>query len=62
MSIDGFRQRMRYQEGLELLAWDTYIKAASELKPGKYKDLFLEISKQEEQHAKLVREVLELLG
>lgn len=61
MTIDAFLRRMRDQEGLELLAWDTYVKAAAELKDGSYKDLFLEIAKQEERHAELVREVLELL-
>ena len=62
MTIEEFKKRMKYQEELEVLAWDTYIKSASELKPGKYKELFLEIAKQEEHHAELVREVLELLG
>jgi len=61
MTIKEFQERMSYQEELEVLAWDTYIKSAAKLKPGKYNTLFLDIAKEEEHHAKLIKEVLELL-
>lgn len=54
-----FVKRMEHQ--LELLALETYSQSAARLGPGKYRELFLGIASQEEHHAELVREVLELL-
>ena len=61
MSTEDFRKRMEHNKELELVAWNSYSKFASELKPGKYRTMFLKIAEQEKHHANLVDEILEKL-
>jgi len=61
MTTEDLTRLMERQKMLEILAHDTYTRFAAELKPGPYKDLFLRIALDEEEHARLVREIIERL-
>ena len=61
MNIKEFRERMKHQRELEVLAWNTYIKFATEIGEGEYQELFLRIAGEEKHHVELMDEILSRL-
>jgi len=61
MNTEEFRSRIAKQLEVERLAYDKYSELAALTKPGEYRDMFLVISGQEENHVRLCEEILALL-
>ena len=61
MTIEDFKKRMEHQKEIELMAWNSYTEFTGELKPGKYREMFVRIAEQELYHAQLIDEILERL-
>jgi rubrerythrin len=61
-SVEQFRERMERQKEQELYAEEVYSRFAAELGKGKYAEMFAEISEQEREHARIVDEIIALLG
>ena len=60
-SVEEFRRRIVEQRQLEMQAADIYSGFAAELEEGRYRDLFIAISKEEERHVRACDEILDIL-
>ena len=61
-SVEQFRERMERQKEQEMYAEEVYSRFAAELGKSKYAEMFAEISGQEREHARIVDEIIALLG